>query len=519
MAFENDIGPPPLTPEEILNETIKDSKPPGPPSDNTTIQVGPAETFSITQAAPYIAANDAILVYLATVAYKYTRPISINDLQYFKGISSARIAVYTTCSVAYVCVRGTSPGKIGGIKDILDDLVIAMTAGCELDIVIEGWYIMSQLRTLGYREFKVCGHSLGGRGALCLSRYEGVTQCVALNAGGGVTAPANVGVSPAICTHYHIVGDMISTHIMDNGCKNVRVVVGDALRRKNIIPMYFGYSANPLFTVYDVNFLSLDNHSASNFLSQQPYAVTTAQEEQNSLEYYWFQAAQVPINLLSTILGAVGGQFYQEVGTMICANPIPGAQQWIYCRYQNSGWKIYNDFMNEVLGGISGFLIGFVTLGPSGAIEGAQAGIDLAKGDINSILEKFIPNYNNYSYIGKYALGNIIPKLSDIWRGKTVWEVMKMAMNIYSVNNLGIQVQLDDDTRKLLEAVTLRGQIPQSSDLFDPEALHKFEDAVVRLTRRLPPLHSVEMELGKSPTGLMTEEEYQKQMQEWGLSL
>jgi len=476
--FSIELGPKPLTDQEILDETIKTSAPPGPPK---TAEPSGAVTFSISQVASYIAPNDALLVYLANVAYMTNRPISINDLSYYEKASTVNICVYTTCRTVYIACRGTVVAQQGAFGNFMDDLVIATTASCELDIVTEGFLIMRQLSQMGYRDFKVCGHSLGGRAALCLSRYTGVSQCVALNAGAPVTAPATVGVSPAICTHYHIVGDIISTHVMDSGCKNVRIVIGGT-KIVSVVPAYFGYGVHPLLAAYDISYLDPGYHSLENFLdTKMAYTVVTPQQEQNSLEFFWFQKAQVTLNLLSTLLSAYGGEFYSQIGDAICATPIPGADRWIFCKYQDSFWKKYMDFWQGFLGAVSGFMIGFLTLGPGGAIEGARAGVAISKGNIGSLLAMYVPGWGTLSYTIRYALEQFIPAVSDSWRGKNVDDVFRIASEVFSINNLGLKPELDAETRLLYSAVTGSGSIPNNFRPF--KDVEEKIDAAVRLLK------------------------------------
>jgi len=85
-------------------------------------------------------------------------------------------------------------------------------------------------------------------------------------------------------------------------------------------------------------------------------------------------------------------------------------------------------------------------------------------------------------------------------------------MGVFTINNLGLRVDFDDSLKQLFNEVTMKGQIPQSSNLFDPDFINKFESGVKKAINLLPQLHGVEMELGTKDKP-MTEEEYQKLMQ------
>jgi pimeloyl-ACP methyl ester carboxylesterase len=67
------------------------------------------------------------------------------------------------------------------------------------------------------------GHSLGGTAAFCLAMKYPNSRAVLFNAGAAASNPVLSGPGPHKCTHYHIVGDLISTHMSEKAAKIIRI--------------------------------------------------------------------------------------------------------------------------------------------------------------------------------------------------------------------------------------------------------------------------------------------------------
>jgi pimeloyl-ACP methyl ester carboxylesterase len=67
------------------------------------------------------------------------------------------------------------------------------------------------------------GHSLGGTSAFCLAMKYPNSRAAIFNAGAAASNPVWSGPGPQRCTHYHIVGDLISTHMSEKAAKIIRI--------------------------------------------------------------------------------------------------------------------------------------------------------------------------------------------------------------------------------------------------------------------------------------------------------
>lgn len=154
----------------------------------------------------------------------------------------------------FIAMRGTSPfGKLG-YTDIYDDAQIAFGLDTFVEtmfglgalgtgqkhvlgkIAAEGvqkaipqssldlcntlsitqgaWPIIDALLADGASPSKItiAGHSLGGRAAACLAAKYNFKRAVLFNAAAPPTNPLRVGLGPDRQIHYHIIGDLVSSH-------------------------------------------------------------------------------------------------------------------------------------------------------------------------------------------------------------------------------------------------------------------------------------------------------------------
>jgi hypothetical protein len=118
---------------------------------------------------------------------------------------------------------------------LLDDKNLAVRAVKELAIVAEGRIVVQELINAGVLGVNICfsGHSLGkersdlgGAAAMILATVYGGT-CVVFNAAAPPTAPTILGPGPGKAVHYHIVGDMISSHMANSAATVIRIDQGD----------------------------------------------------------------------------------------------------------------------------------------------------------------------------------------------------------------------------------------------------------------------------------------------------
>lgn len=385
------------------------------------------------EVAAFVKPEDKLGAWFAVKIYSY-RPSQVMDYTYSEELSSSRIGVWLGCRSAYVIFRGTQPAASGGVNDIIDDFILASENTCELSIANQGREVINEIYFRGYMDIRLAGHSLGGRAALCLGVQPGVTKVVALNAGAPVTAPTSAGPGPLRATHYHIVGDIVSTHLEDSAAENIRILIGDPPKKVPFGAMLnvYGAAGNAgklgeqglIKTSYDINWLDTYYHSSDRFLLGDSHRQIFAQEEQDSLELFVFQSQRIVLALTSAATSALGLPFDLILKSSVCENPIPGATQGIICKHESSDLKKVFDKTTNFLAGVLGALAGFVILGPGGVVMGYRAGEELSKGDVSGLLGAVIPGYNSIAEANKAFIEKIVEDIRKR-RGDTLEDIIK----------------------------------------------------------------------------------------------
>jgi hypothetical protein len=374
--------------------------------------------FSPGLMADFIAPEDRVLAYLAIAVYGQ-RPQQIRTdtqlLDYQPNMSSIRVGVWLGCSTAYVAFRGTSVGKSQGFMDLLDDLILASEDTCQLSISDQGIGVIQSVYDLGYRDIQVSGHSLGGRAAMCNSTQPGVTKVVVLNAAAPVTAPTNIGPGPAVATHYHIAGDLISTHMASSAANIVRIApAGSKLvnQKDGFVP----WIPDNLPQVYDFDWLSGYYHSTDRFLASGGGGnVISVQAEEDSLEWFMLFGSRQRLLSLSLIASVFGDAFFLDFKDLLCQNPIDGSRQSAWCvKEMDEGFKL-SQRVTAWLTGIVGAIIGFFAGGPLGAFAGFNAAKGFYEGNLIPIIESVIPGFELLTDLLKFQIakfGSTVIKLA-----------------------------------------------------------------------------------------------------------
>lgn len=345
----------------------------------------------------FVEPQDKLLVWLATLMYK-PLPMEIPGATLNEKYTSSRIGVWTSPLIAYVAFRGTDVSASDRGGDLLDDLAIATGATCDVSITVAGVEAITRLYNEGFTNIQLCGHSLGGRGALCCGSLPGVTKVVVINAAAPFLQLVEVGPGEEKATHYHIFGDLISSHLQ--GARNVRVRVGveQYTQRNNKM---IGKEE-----LYQVNWLDPYYHSTDRFLNQDYWEYSTPQEEQDSLETFFFSTERGAIELLSILTSTVGFPFAALIKTKICENLVPGAKKYRFCNAETSVMQQIINSIMKALGAIIGGIVGFLTSGtPDGAVEGARVGMAATSGNLGPLVEKVLPGFSTLS---KKAQGLIL---------------------------------------------------------------------------------------------------------------
>ena len=136
----------------------------------------------------------------------------------------------------------------GAKKTGLAQLHERVISGCEFISKQSASAVVNSLLARGVppANIKICGHSLGGRAAVCTSVQYNLAECVVFNMASPVTNPIQEGLGPGRCTHYHICGDLISTHTDDVQMRTVRKLIEtssvaemtQAKRRYKVVRVY-----------------------------------------------------------------------------------------------------------------------------------------------------------------------------------------------------------------------------------------------------------------------------------------
>ncbi len=139
---------------------------------------------------------------------------------------SVHVAAWKKRKHVIVGLRGTGVMLPGFARDLQDDAIIAgQVSGSYTDmgLVKEGKMLMTRLERLGYRDFCIVGHSLGGTSAMVLATMFPSARAVSLFGGAPALNPFRAGPGPGRATHYHIVGDLVSSHCTPEAALVVRV--------------------------------------------------------------------------------------------------------------------------------------------------------------------------------------------------------------------------------------------------------------------------------------------------------
>lgn len=174
--------------------------------------------------AGWVRPEDRIPILLALSLYKKVR----KELGGFQLLENkTRVAAWKNAEgVLIIGCRGTSPFQKDGNLDLVDDANIAGSDFCNLSIVNSGSQIVDKYATEATSIIFV-GHSLGGTSAMCLtSKYQSLptpVRGIGFNSGAAPSNPILSGPGPQRFRHYHIFGDLISSHMSPQAAEIVRV--------------------------------------------------------------------------------------------------------------------------------------------------------------------------------------------------------------------------------------------------------------------------------------------------------
>jgi hypothetical protein len=314
----------------------------------------PISTAQSTQPAEFIDERDWIVLELC--ASLYTDPIQEKDGWVISDQGTVSVRVWTKDDMAIVGIMGTSAKA--GLSNILDDAALAgiVSDSCDLSVVNQATAIIENLEET---ELIIGGHSLGGAAAICLSHKFPQSRSVAFNGGAPPTGGGVKGPGRERCRFYHIVGDIISTHIDDSTAEVSRIhLLGEVAWNDT---KYY--------------------HSTERFFEHRSFDTWSAQDEQNSMVNYVYN--QTPSTFFLTLLtGLISKEFNKDrIREIICQKPIPGTEP--NCPHtENSG---------RVIATLAGGLIGGFFGGPAGMLSGGYAGYEIGSG--KGFIDFFAPYF------------------------------------------------------------------------------------------------------------------------------
>lgn len=337
----------------------------------------------------------------------YGTPTLERDGYLLTILGNVHFNVWVNINTFHVIIgfRGTKPGGEGFKQDLLDDAAIAGFIGqsaCDLTILKEADKAMINLLSRGFTNFTSVGHSLGGTAAFCLAnKYSQISRAISFNGGAPPTNPVNFGPGSERAVFYHIVGDIISSHIgplaakvarvqkIQGEIKDTRTYKGKGIREGTIVTPQ----------VDNINWLSTWYHDSRRLLKDGlKTRFVDAQYEQNALENYIEKG-----DFGSYLLGRTFGKEFDWVEKMkvvICSNPIPGAVVTKRCKDDTFG-----DVVGGFFGGALGAFIGFLVGGPAGAVAGATIGAGIGSGKSSATDAVAGGVAGKFGRVGKVAYG------------------------------------------------------------------------------------------------------------------
>ncbi len=277
------------------------------------------------QLSPWIEPNDKVPILLALSLYGRARQELEGFILFRNDIRCA--AWIGPKNVVIIGCRGTAVGSMFGSKDLKDDSIIALKSNyCDLTLVTLVSKLIQDVKNkinnvstgitkvfdfvLGRKKevtniepyFVFAGHSLGGTAATCMAMKVPFSRSISYNGGAAPTNPINVGPGPERATHYHIVGDLISSHMNESAAKVIRIKIPN------------------------IEYGTLSAHSSGNLLNK-PFIIYTPTREDE--EYVVWGSKDKTYSVVSKVLALTPFQTTIKVLKIVENNPIPNSQRWL----------------------------------------------------------------------------------------------------------------------------------------------------------------------------------------------
>lgn len=176
------------------------------------------------QLALWVRQEDRIPLLLAISLY--STPIKeLGDFRFLQR--SGRVGAWMNPEgVLVIGTRGTTPFSMNGLSDLADDIKISGSNVCNLSLIKDAEELLTKYLNKANSIIFV-GHSLGGTAAMCLtgkySNFYIPVRGIGYNSGAAPTNPVLTGPGPQKFRQYHIVGDLISSHMSPQAAEIIRI--------------------------------------------------------------------------------------------------------------------------------------------------------------------------------------------------------------------------------------------------------------------------------------------------------
>lgn len=360
--------------------------------DNANLPVG--QFFTPEEVIDEIPYEDKVILCLIATLYSECRGDKLDqwEIQCQYNLNP-HVAVWRHSGTGQYLVglRGTNITGPGGAEDIADDAILAFGGGKILNAILEqipeikklpfvekvanyasgdlcdtmsitfhGRAIMKEMqRHIDMSQVITAGHSLGGRAAACLALEFQCQRCVIFNAAAPMSNPLMTGIGPEKQIHYHIAGDMISSHSsptamtvkrFDNSSYSIPPI---ELGPSFIMLPGKTKSAYPRMTLNKaIVFDLVAHHTLSNYLKSSGKKVKgeiDADIYDTQLLYF---ATQMDFLLKNVIDFATLGIFKLIFYFIAWLSPVPGSKRQFWSEYvdsfclQKATWRDWTDVAN-----------------------------------------------------------------------------------------------------------------------------------------------------------------------------
>lgn len=340
------------------------------------------------QVAQFVRPEDHVPFELCTSLYGQTK--YFYDGYTLLDLGNERVRCWYAANKFIIGCRGTTVGGTGGFADLKDDLVLSQGGECGLSIVDVANRIVGKLKSgeplryksnlrvygdiTGYSldEIIVCGHSLGGAAAFCITRqHPEITRCVSFNGAAPIVGGPHLGAGKEKSRFYHIVGDIISTHMDEDSCEVFRIKLPGSVDWNN--PAWY--------------------HSTNRFYWEGLFEYWSAQNEQDDIQDYVYNTT-LGTYFVTLLTGVVSKYLNRDrLRELVCSTPIPGSESGGPCGRDYSipggqiagvwggawlGWLLTGSEIGASLLAATPFAIGGAPFAP---IAGAYLGYRLSRGE------------------------------------------------------------------------------------------------------------------------------------------